>query len=135
LNKLIAINLFTTVGAWWRCRPSGADPSDLRDARIRGGIRGGICGEQDPARHPSPSELAARSAAFQPRIAYETRDYQLTLALIEAGLGISLVPASVLGRARHSGLTVRRLSGTDLARDISAPARVITAQFRHGRAA
>ena len=63
-------------------------------------------------------ELAARSAAFQPRIAYETRDYQLTLALIGAGLGISLVPASVLGRARHSGLTVRRLSGTDLARDI-----------------
>jgi DNA-binding transcriptional LysR family regulator len=63
-------------------------------------------------------ELAARSAAFQPRIAYETRDYQLTLTLIGAGLGISLVPASVLGRARHSGLTVRRLSGTDLARDI-----------------
>ncbi|HET6188832.1 MAG TPA: LysR substrate-binding domain-containing protein, partial [Trebonia sp.] len=44
-------------------------------------------------------ELAARSAAFQPRIAYETRDYQLTLALIRAGLGISLVPASVLGHA------------------------------------
>jgi DNA-binding transcriptional LysR family regulator len=63
-------------------------------------------------------ELAARSAGFQPHIVYETRDYQVTLALINAGLGISLVPASVLAHARHRGLAIRRLPGTALARDI-----------------
>jgi DNA-binding transcriptional LysR family regulator len=63
-------------------------------------------------------ELTASSAGFQPHIAYETRDYQVTLALIKAGLGISLVPASVLGHVRHRSLAVRQLPGTAPARDI-----------------
>lgn len=63
-------------------------------------------------------EQAARSAGIHPHIAYETRDYQVTLALIDAGLGISLVPASMLGHASRRGLAVRRLPGTTLAREI-----------------
>jgi DNA-binding transcriptional LysR family regulator len=63
-------------------------------------------------------EQAALPAGFQPHVAYQTRDYQVTLALIGAGLGISLVPASVLDRASHSGLAVRALHGASPAREI-----------------
>ena len=63
-------------------------------------------------------ELAARSAGLEPRIAYETRDYQVTLALVEAGLGVSLVPASVLGRSRRQGLVSRPPGGTSPVREI-----------------
>jgi DNA-binding transcriptional LysR family regulator len=63
-------------------------------------------------------ELAARSAGSRPHIAYETRDYQVTLALIEAGLGISLVPASVLGHASRPGIAFRPVEGMSLARAI-----------------
>jgi DNA-binding transcriptional LysR family regulator len=63
-------------------------------------------------------ELSARAAGFAPHIAYETRDYQVTLALIKAGLGISLVPASVLGHTSHRGVAIRRFPGTVPARDI-----------------
>jgi DNA-binding transcriptional LysR family regulator len=76
-------------------------------------------------------ELAARSAGLQPHVAYETRDYQVTLALIEAGLGISLVPASVLTEATRRGLAIRQLPGTAPAREIylvhrNRPASLVT---------
>jgi DNA-binding transcriptional LysR family regulator len=60
-------------------------------------------------------ELAARSSGHRPHIAYETRDYQVTLALIEAGLGISLVPASVLGHTSRPGIAFRPVEGMPLA--------------------
>ena len=63
-------------------------------------------------------ELAARSAGRRPHVAYETRDYQVTLALIEAGLGIALVPASVLGQAGRAGIAFRPVEGVSLARAI-----------------
>jgi DNA-binding transcriptional LysR family regulator len=63
-------------------------------------------------------ELAARSAGSRPHIAYETRDYQVTLALIEAGLGIALVPASVLGHTGRPGIAFRPVEGLSLARAI-----------------
>ncbi|MCP2092171.1 DNA-binding transcriptional regulator, LysR family [Actinosynnema pretiosum] len=34
------------------------------------------------------------------RVAYETRDYQAVLALVEVGLGVAFVPEDVVGRAR-----------------------------------
>jgi DNA-binding transcriptional LysR family regulator len=63
-------------------------------------------------------ELAVRSAGLEPRIAYETRDYEVTLALVEAGLGVSLVPASVLGRGRRQGVVIRQPRGTSPEREI-----------------
>jgi DNA-binding transcriptional LysR family regulator len=63
-------------------------------------------------------ELAAGSAGIQPHIAYETRDYQVTLALIAAGLGVSLVPASVLSQASRHGIAIRQPHGTSPAREI-----------------
>ncbi|MCH6167792.1 LysR family transcriptional regulator [Pseudonocardia alaniniphila] len=49
-------------------------------------------------------------------VAYETVDYEVTLALIAAGLGISLVPASMLGR--HDAVIVRDLSESAPTREI-----------------
>ena len=42
----------------------------------------------------------------------------LVLALIEAGLGIALVPASVLGQAGRAGIAFRPVEGITLARAI-----------------
>jgi DNA-binding transcriptional LysR family regulator len=63
-------------------------------------------------------EQAAGPAGIQPHVAYETRDYQVTVALIKAGLGISLVPASMLSHVRRRDLAIRHLHGTALAREI-----------------
>lgn len=63
-------------------------------------------------------EQAARKAGIRPHVAYETRDYHVTLALIEAGLGVSLVPASVLGHATRRGVRIRRLPEPSPAREI-----------------
>lgn len=60
----------------------------------------------------------ARTTGTQLRVAYETRDYQVTLALIRASLGIALVPASVLWHADCTRLAIRNLHGTKPARDI-----------------
>lgn len=60
----------------------------------------------------------AHAAGLQLQVAYETRDYQVTLALIEAGLGIALVPASVLAHSDQAQLAIRELSEVTPARDI-----------------
>jgi DNA-binding transcriptional LysR family regulator len=79
-------------------------------------------------------ELAAESAGMRPHIAYETHDYQVTLALIEAGLGISLVPASVLGHATRRGLATRQLPEPTPSREIylvhrKRPAALVTSMI------
>lgn len=63
-------------------------------------------------------EQLARSAGIGLRVAFETKDYQVTLALIEAGLGIALVPATVLRHVSSPRLAVRDLHGPAPARDI-----------------
>jgi molybdate transport repressor ModE-like protein len=63
-------------------------------------------------------ERTAGAAGIRPHVAYETRDYEVTLALIEAGLGISLVPASVLRHATRRGLAIRPLAEPAPAREI-----------------
>jgi len=52
-------------------------------------------------------EQLADAAGVRLRVAYETRDYQVILALVEAGLGIAFVPESVLGRAGRARIEVR----------------------------
>lgn len=49
-------------------------------------------------------------------VAYETADYEVTLALVAAGLGISLVPASLLGD--RPSVAVREIRGHAPAREI-----------------
>jgi DNA-binding transcriptional LysR family regulator len=59
-----------------------------------------------------------KQAGFQPRVSYETADYALTVALVGVGLGVALVPASVLTQERFSGVVVRDLAGPQPAREI-----------------
>ncbi|GAB3573722.1 LysR family transcriptional regulator [Amycolatopsis endophytica] len=61
--------------------------------------------------------LAARDG-IEPRIAYETKDYAAILALVRAGLGAALVPATVVRDA--DGIVVRDLAGSTLDREIHA---------------
>jgi DNA-binding transcriptional LysR family regulator len=63
-------------------------------------------------------EAVACAAGFEPHVAYETQDYQVTLALLGVGLGIALVPASVLARADLSQVAVRDLQEPAPVREI-----------------
>ncbi|WP_372665758.1 LysR family transcriptional regulator [Amycolatopsis kentuckyensis] len=51
-------------------------------------------------------------------VTYETRDYQVILALVEAGLGIAFVPESVLERAGRARIEAREVADARPARDI-----------------
>jgi len=57
-------------------------------------------------------------AGFRPRVRYETADYNVVLALIGVGLGIALVPATVLGGIDRQRLAVRELRGIGPVREI-----------------
>ncbi|MGI6872528.1 LysR family transcriptional regulator [Amycolatopsis sp. 3B14] len=63
-------------------------------------------------------DLLAAKDGVEPRIAYETRDYAAILALVRAGLGAALVPASVVRGA--DGIVVRDLAGSALDREVYA---------------
>lgn len=65
-------------------------------------------------------DTAARDAGVDLTVAYETRDYEVALALIRAGVGIGLIPRSILGAARRDGWTSCALQGGGLAREIYA---------------
>lgn len=61
--------------------------------------------------------LAAKSR-LELHVAFETRDYGVTLGLLAAGVGVSLVPASVLAAADRRRLVVRSLSGLSPVREV-----------------
>lgn len=63
-------------------------------------------------------EHLAREAKANIQVAYETANYQVTLALIAEGLGISLVPASLLNDLSDPRLVVRDLVGDPTSREI-----------------
>jgi molybdate transport repressor ModE-like protein len=50
-------------------------------------------------------KLACRRAGFEPKIGFESDDYQVHQSLVAAGMGISLVPQLLL-TGRHPGLAV-----------------------------
>ncbi|TDC19308.1 LysR family transcriptional regulator [Streptomyces sp. 8K308] len=64
-------------------------------------------------------ETLARQAGVEPRVAYESADYQVILALVGAGLGAALVPEAVLAGADRSRVSVHALRGPTPAREIS----------------
>lgn len=61
---------------------------------------------------------AAAQAGIEVRTAYETHDYEVTLALVAAGIGIALVPRTALRHTASSGFVARPLSDVSLARDV-----------------
>ncbi|MET8849195.1 LysR substrate-binding domain-containing protein [Amycolatopsis sp. NPDC004625] len=63
-------------------------------------------------------EQLADAAGIRLRVAYETRDYQVILALVEAGLGVAFVPESVLERVASERVEVRDAADARPARDV-----------------
>ncbi|GAB2824500.1 LysR family transcriptional regulator [Actinocorallia aurea] len=103
------LRLVLPVGHPLAEHPGPIPLADLRDAPwISGGagVPNRVC-----------LNTLASAAGFTPQIGYETRDYTLTLALIRANLGISLVPALVL--SAPDGVVFRDLAGSTPTRLIS----------------
>ncbi|WP_046468240.1 LysR family transcriptional regulator [Allosalinactinospora lopnorensis] len=63
-------------------------------------------------------EYAAESEGVRLTVAYETRDYEVTLALIRSGVGIGLIPQTILRAAPGSDWSAVPLSGAETAREI-----------------
>lgn len=55
-----------------------------------------------------PNRVALETVRVRPRVAYETHDYGVTLALVRAGIGVALMPATTLPD-RTDGYVVRDL--------------------------
>ncbi|QVQ52898.1 LysR family transcriptional regulator [Spiractinospora alimapuensis] len=65
-------------------------------------------------------EDAADAAGVRLSVAFETADYEVTLALVRAGLGVSLIPETVLRESPSVGWVARPLEGPGLEREIYA---------------
>jgi DNA-binding transcriptional LysR family regulator len=64
--------------------------------------------------------VLASEDGFVPRVAYETADYQVTLGLVAAGLGVAVIPESLRADAQRHGLRLRRFRGVHATREVSA---------------
>lgn len=67
-------------------------------------------------------ERSCALAGFAPDLAYTSDDYTVILALVEAGLGVSLVPQLALEGA-STGVRLRALAGAELSRAVSVAIR------------
>lgn len=75
-------------------------------------------------------ESLAQQVGIEPHVAYESADYHVIMALVAAGLGIALIPESVLASAAGRWLPIRTLRGLTPSREISIvhrrrPARLV----------
>lgn len=102
-------------------RLAGDTDTDVDLAELAG--EDWICGAPGVANRIAVEHLAA-TAGFVPHVAYETQDYQVTLALLAVGLGIAVVPASVLRRAGVPRHQARRIRGQRPAREVYVVHRV-----------
>jgi DNA-binding transcriptional LysR family regulator len=59
-----------------------------------------------------------RRAGFEPRVRYESSEYQTILSLVAAGLGVTVVPASV-STLRRARVTFIRLRGVDATAELT----------------
>ncbi|MFD5696937.1 LysR family transcriptional regulator [Streptomyces lasiicapitis] len=64
-------------------------------------------------------DALTRQVGVEPYVAYESADYHVILALVGAGLGIALVPQSLLAGADLSQVSVVGLRGLTPAREVS----------------
>jgi len=64
-------------------------------------------------------ERAAREAGFAPAVAFNTDDYPTAVALIDAGVGVALLPAIAL-RALPAGVRALTLGSPELTRHVLA---------------
>jgi DNA-binding transcriptional LysR family regulator len=67
-------------------------------------------------------ERACQTAGFEPRIDYTSDDYTVIMSLVEAGVGVSLLPRLVT-EPLASRVHLTRVSGLELARTISMATR------------
>ncbi|MDT0302582.1 LysR substrate-binding domain-containing protein [Streptomonospora wellingtoniae] len=77
-----------------------------------------ICGAPGISNRVALESAAADEGVRLP-VAYETRDYEVMLALIRAGVGIGLVPRMILDAAPGGGWVAAPPGGAALAREIS----------------
>lgn len=67
-------------------------------------------------------ERACGLAGFEPRLDYTSSDYTVIFALVEAGLGVSLVPRLAL-ESMSTDIELREIADVDLSRTVSATVR------------
>jgi len=79
-----------------------------------------VCGPPGSPSRVCLEHLARAAGTASPRVDLETADYALTLALVRDGLGVALVPASVLAGSPVDGVAVRDVAGTPPVREICA---------------
>jgi DNA-binding transcriptional LysR family regulator len=60
------------------------------------------------------------AAGFEPRVSFESDDYQTVQGLVAAGVGVALIPALALSVARAEGVAIRELSPAPPVRSVFA---------------
>src|SRR5579875_2833004 len=93
---------------------AGADTVRLHDLRRQAWV-------QTSAPSPCARHVvgACRSAGFEPRVAFESDDYETVQGLVAAGVGVALIPRLALTRVRD-GIIVRELSPSSPTRTVLA---------------